>query len=153
MEGRRSTSLMLLLLYALLILALLIWVVSGARLYTNALEMKELHSEQRGALAFVQSQVAANGGAGNISIRETTNGTMLCLKEQETAYETRIYASEGWLYAEFTKTDAETQPDRAVQICAVSGFAVSWQTDRLLRITADGRTAYACSDGGGGNAE
>ena len=148
MEGRRSTSLMLLLLYALLILALLILVVSGARLYTNALEMKELHSEQRGALAFVQSQVAANGGAGNISIREPTNG----LKEQETAYETRIYASEGWLYAEFTKTDAETQPDRAVQICAVSGFDVSWQTDRLLRITADGRTAYACSDGGGGNA-
>ena len=147
MEGRRSTSLMLLLLYALLILALLILVVSGARLYTNALD-----SEQRGALAFVQSQVAANGGAGNISIRETTNGTMLCLKEQETAYETRIYASEGWLYAEFTKTDAETQPDRAVQICAVSGFDVSWQTDRLLRITADGRTAYACSDGGGGNA-
>ena len=143
---------MLLLLYALLILALLILVVSGARLYTNALEMTELHSEQRGALAFVQSQVAANGGAGNISIRETTNGTMLCLKEQETAYETRIYASEGWLYAEFTKTDAETQPDRAVQICAVSGFDVSWQTDRLLRITADGRTAYACSDGGGGNA-
>ena len=44
MEGRRSTSLMLLLLYALLILALLILVVSGARLYTNALEMKELHS-------------------------------------------------------------------------------------------------------------
>ena len=55
---RQATSLMLLLLYALLMAALLVLVYSGASLYAEVVESRQANADRRGAVSFVQSQVA-----------------------------------------------------------------------------------------------
>ena len=65
-KKRNSTSLMLLLLYALLIASLLVLTLAGARLYSDTMDARDAHAKQRSALSYIQSQTAACGGKGNI---------------------------------------------------------------------------------------
>ena len=52
-KKRNSTSLMLLLLYALLIASLLVLTLAGARLYSDTMDARDAHAKQR---AFVYSK-------------------------------------------------------------------------------------------------
>ena len=151
MEKRQSTARMLLVLYGMLIAALLVLTLAGARFYSAAVTAREAHARQRSALAFVQNQVAACAGKGNIHLTEGPEGTALCLREPDTDYETRIYLYEGGLYSEFSRRTAAIQPENGTKICSAASFLVQWQSERLLKITANGMTAYACCDGGGGD--
>lgn len=153
MEKRQSTSRMLLVLYGMLIAALLVLTLAGARLYTAAVTAREAHAQQRSALAFVQSQVASCAGKGNVYLMDGPEGTSLCLREPDTDYETRIYLYEGGLYSEFSRSDSAIQPENGTKICDMTSFSAEWQSDRLLEITANGMTAYACCDGGGDDGE
>ena len=152
MEKRQGSARMLLLLYGMLIAALLILAVAGARCYAGALEKREAHTAQRSALSFVQSQVAACAGKGQVSLRQGPEGQALCLKETDSDYETRIYCYDGGLYSEFSRADSALQPENGERICDLTALTFSWETDQLLKISAQGRTAYACCDGGGGHA-
>ena len=67
-KKRNSTSLMLLLLYALLIASLLVLTLAGARLYSDTMDARDAHAKQRSALSYIQSQTAACGGKGNIRL-------------------------------------------------------------------------------------
>lgn len=152
MEKRQGSARMLLLLYGMLIGALLILAVAGARCYARALENREAHTAQRSALSFIQSQVASSAGKDQVSLRQGPEGQALCLREADSDYETRIYCYEGGLYSEFSKTDSPMTPELGERICDLSELELSWETERLLKISAQGRTAYACCDGGGGHA-
>ena len=55
-KKRNSTSLMLLLLYALLIASLLVLTLAGARLYSDTMDACDAHAKQRSALSYIQSQ-------------------------------------------------------------------------------------------------
>ena len=46
-KKRNSTSLMLLLLYALLIASLLVLTLAGARLYSDTMDARDAHAKQR----------------------------------------------------------------------------------------------------------
>lgn len=60
-KKRNSTSLMLLLLYALLIASLLVLTLAGARLYSDTMDARDAHAKQRSALSYIQSQTTACG--------------------------------------------------------------------------------------------
>ena len=120
-KKRNSTSLMLLLLYALLIASLLVLTLAGARLYSDTMDARDAHAKQRSALSYIQSQTAACGGKGNIRLIDGPEGPAVCLREPESDFETRIY-----LYENALRTE-----------------------NGLLTITADGMTAGAYCDGGG----
>ena len=152
MEKRQGSVRMLLLLYGMLIGALLILAVAGARCYAGALEKREAHTAQRSALSFIQSQVAACAGKDQVTLRQGPQGQALCLKESDSGYETRIYCYDGGLYSEFSRVDSELRPEAGERICDLRELEFSWETERLLKITAQGRTAYVCCDGGGGHA-
>ena len=69
MRKQQQTSLMMLALYAILICAMLILAVAGARLYTAAMQSKSSNSSSRNALSVVQTQISAYGGQGCAQLR------------------------------------------------------------------------------------
>ena len=73
-KKRNSTSLMLLLLYALLIASLLVLTLAGARLYSDTMDARGAHAKQRSALSYIQSQTEhppdrRPGGPGGVPAR------------------------------------------------------------------------------------
>ena len=121
-KKRNSTSLMLLLLYALLIASLLVLTLAGARLYSDTMDARDAHAKQRSALSYIQSQTAACGGKGNIRLIDGT---------------------------EFSRVTAEIDPNNAEKLCDLKTFKAELSENGLLTITADGMTAGAYCDGGG----
>ena len=118
-KKRNSTSLMLLLLYALLIASLLVLTLAGARLYSDTMDARDAHAKQRSALSYIQSQTAACGGKGNIRLIDGPEGP------------------------------AEIDPNNAEKLCDLKTFKAELSENGLLTITADGMTAGAYCDGGG----
>ncbi len=153
MRKQQQTSLMMLALYAILICAMLILAVAGARLYTAAMQSKSSNSSSRNALSVVQTQISAYGGQGCAQLRPGPEGTAVCLHQQGSDYETRIYLYQGSLCTEYTRRDLDFAPQNAGQLCQLQSFEAAWQQENLICITANGQTAYAWCAGGGGNAE
>lgn len=148
-KKRNSTSLMLLLLYALLIASLLVLTLAGARLYSDTMDARDAHAKQRSALSYIQSQTAACGGKGNIRLIDGPEGLAVCLREPESDFETRIYLYENALRTEFSRVTAEIDPNNAEKLCDLKTFKAELSESGLLMITADGMTAGAYCDGGG----
>ena len=132
---------MLMLLYSALILALLVLVYAGASLYSSAAFSQQHNADRRSALSFVQSQVAACRE--NVWIRQGTEGQILCLPEDGTSYETRIFLHDGKLKTSFVPKDAPLDAQDGDAVCPLESFALSWQSDSLLKISADGVEGYA----------
>lgn len=137
---------MLLTLYALLTLALLVLTAAGAEFYSSAVAAQNRHRAQRSALAFVQSQAAAFETG--VTLQSGEEGNVLCLREPEGSYETRIYYYDGALRTQLCGIGDTLRPEAGERICDLQSFALEWAEDGLLRITADGRTAYAYCGGG-----
>lgn len=148
MKDNRGTSLMLLLLYGLLILALLLLTVAGARLYSQALAAHEGQSRQRGALSYIQSQAALCQGAGQIRLEAGPEGPMLCLREPDSDYETRIYQYAASLRTEFSRREQPVMPENSEAVCALDSLELCWAGDGLLSVNADGRQAWVWCRGG-----
>lgn len=147
-KEKSAASLMLLLLYSLLILALLVLTVAGARLYRQALAAQTEQSRQRGALSYIQSQAALCQGQGQILLADGPEGTMLCLHEPDSDYETRIYQYEDTLRTEFSRRDWPVTPENSEVVCALDSLEMDWQSEDLLCVTADGRQAWVWYQGG-----
>lgn len=150
MAGRQKTGGMLLVLYGLLIGAMLVLTLAGARLYAGAVESREASARQRSALSYLQTQAAACGGAGNIYLAQGPEGTAVCLKGAE-GYVTRVYLYQGSLRTEYTREDRAMDPEQADSLCAAGSFTARWETEELLCVEADGRSAYIWCAGGGGD--
>lgn len=148
MKEKRAASMMLLLLYSLLILALLVLTVAGARLYRQALDAHAEQSRQRGALSYIQSQAALCQGQGQISLEDGPEGTMLCLNEPDSDFETRIYQYADTLRTEFSRQDQPVMPENSEVVCALDSLELHWENEKLLCITADGRQAWVWYQGG-----
>ena len=149
MKEKTAASGMLLALYSILILSLLALTAAGARLYRQALRAQEEQSRQRGALSYIQSQAAACQGQGQIRLENGPEGVMLCLREPDTDYETRIYQYENALRTEFSRQDQPVTPENSEVVCALETLELGWENEKLLRIAADGRQAWVFYQGGG----
>ena len=117
------------------------------------MQSKSSNSSSRNALSVVQTQISAYGGQGCAELRPGPEGTAVCLHQQDSDYETRIYLYQGSLCTEYTRRDLDFAPQNAGQLCQLRSFEAAWQQENLICITANGQTAYAWCAGGGGNAE
>lgn len=151
METRRKTGILLLVLYGILIGAMLVLTLAGARLYAGAVESREASARQRSALSYLQTQAAACGGAGRVYLSRGPEGTAVCLRDTE-EYVTRVYLYQGSLRTEYAREDRPMEPEQADSLCAADSFTAYWETEELLCVEADGRCAYIWCAGGGGNA-
>ena len=138
---RQETSFMLMLLYSALILALLVLVYAGASLYSSAALSQQNNADRRSALSFVQSQAA--GCRENVRLEQGSEGQILCLPEDGTDYETRIFLHEGKLRTAFVPKASPADADLGDAVCPLESFALSWQSDSLLKISADGAEGFA----------
>ena len=132
---------MLMLLYSALILALLVLVYAGASLYSSAALSQQANADRRSALSFVQSQAA--GCRVNVVLKQGSEGQILCLPEDGTDYETRIFLHDGKLRTAFVPEDSPVDADLGDAICPLESFVLSWQSDSLLKISADGAEGFA----------
>ena len=148
MKEKNGTSLMLLLLYGLLILALLLLSGAGARLYGQAISAHESQSRQRGALSYIQSQAALCQGEGQARLEEGPEGPVLCLSEPDSDYETRIYQYDHGRRTEFSRREQPVTPENSEAVCALDSLALGWAEEDLLSVTADGRQAWVWFQGG-----
>ena len=146
---RRSTSMMLLILYGFLVSAMLLLTVAGVRCYGAASQRSNDHTARRSALSYVQTQAAACGGS--VILRTGPEGNALCLREPDSDYETRIYLYEGYLCTAFTRADLPIEPEGGERLCSAAGFDAAWVGRTLLRISADGQNAYVWCPGGEGH--
>lgn len=146
MQRKERTSSMLLILYALLITALLVLVVAGARFYGSAVDSKLLHSSRRSALSYIQSQLAAFESC-PVALEPGPEGDMLCIYEQDGQYVTRIYLSGGYLCTELSQPQTPAGPERGEKICALTEFTLTREPGGLLKITADGLEGWAFCGG------
>ena len=132
---------MLMLLYSALILALLVLVYAGASLYSSAVLSQQANADRRSALSFVQSQAA--GCRENVRLEQGAEGQILCLPEDGTRYETRIFLHDGKLRTAFVPKDSPLDADLGDAVCPLESFELSWQSDSLLKISADGAEGFA----------
>lgn len=146
---KRSASLYLLALYGMMTAALLILTAAGAGIYARVLQSREANTAQRLALSYVQSQ--ASGFSGDrIRLADGPEGTMLCLREAESDYETRIYLYGGALRTEFCPCDRGSSPESSRSICPMERFSAEWEGENLLRICTDRGESLICCYGGNG---
>jgi hypothetical protein len=142
----RKTSGVLLALYAILIAALLVLVVAGARLYGAALQAREQRDSQRLALAYIQSQTA--GRETGVEIRELSCGQALSLAEGDDLV-TLIYLYDGKLSTQLWRTARNFYPEAGDGLCDLNRLELSWEAPGLLKVTADDNVGYARCGGGG----
>ncbi len=116
-KKRNSTSLMLLLLYALLIASLLVLTLAGAWLYSDTMDARDAHAKaaQR-AFVYSKPNGKACGGKGNIRLIDGPEGPAVCLREPESDFETRIYLYENALRTESHGSPAEIDPNNAEKV-------------------------------------
>lgn len=145
---RRKAAFAQLVVYAELILALLVLTAAGAKLYGSALSARQLHSHQRLALSYLQSQALGFSGE-NLQTVPGPEGDMLVLREASGEYETRIYVYDGNLRSEFSPVGSAVMPENSQTICPLGTLTLHWDSPSLLIVRADGMEAAVCSRGGG----
>lgn len=144
------TAGMLLGLYGLLIVALLLLVFAGARLYRGAERTRQENTTRRSATAYLQGKLVSYDMAEGLRIEQGTFGSVLYLQEPMEGYETRVYLHEGKLMEELSPVSRALDPDNADVICDLNSFTVTPQSDNLLLVTADGKQCYVCIGSEGG---
>lgn len=144
MERNRCAALSKLLMDVFLMMALLILVIFGARLYAGILSAKAANTQKRLPLSFIQSQAA--GAVGDIRTAPGPAGDMLCIGQGD--YETRIYALDGSLQAEFSPVGSELTPDNSLSICPVEDFTLTEESG-LITVEVNGCLGYVCTGGKG----
>lgn len=142
----KKTSFVLLALYAVLILALLVLVVAGARLYSAAVNKRAFHDSQRLALAYIQSQTAA--AQTRVRTEDMQWGNALLLSQGEDL-ETVIYLYDGELRTQLWRSTTEFFPEEGNVLCDLNSLEFSWEDAGLLKITAGDNVGYARCGGGG----
>lgn len=143
MDKRGKTPLMLLGLYAMLILALLVLAIAGARLYGSALEQQERNDRERSALAYIQTQAAACRGS--ITVAPGPQGDALVLTDGD--YCTTIYVFDGCLRARFGEAGAAFRPEEGEILCPMEQFRAEARSGAVI-ISTDAGAAVVQRFGG-----
>lgn len=137
------------LLYAMILCAALLLTLFGATIYERISLRREENFALRSTLAYVQTRLAAADSVGGVKLGQGPEGAALLLPEGDSGYETRIYLSEGMLREELTLSGGPYNPDFANAVTEAESFEVK-RSGSLLRISVNGRAAYAAlrSEGG-----
>ncbi len=154
---KSASSISMLILYGILILALLFLTLIGCRLYNSFTESRIQNEKSRAACAYIQSKVSSLDSKGAVVVQKGFDGQsdMLVLREEENSYETRIFISQGKLMELFTQKDEKTDLTKAETITDEKTLSLELRENgKLLQVTTqEGRFAVAIRSGQGGSDE
>lgn len=142
MSKKTDSAKSILVLYVLICLALLVLILGGAKVYSAALSSESENLAERSALSYVQTQVNAKSGRDAVSIKDGPEGKMLAIAVDD-EFETKIYEHAGALVTELGLKELAPIPENADKICEISSVEFAWEEVGLLKITCDGKVAYA----------
>ncbi len=138
-SGKGYAMIELVLVIALLALfgvATLSLVVSGSAAYENLNDKKELDSELRVAVSYLDTKVRQNDSEGALSLRSNPagDGPALVVGEiiGETQYETWIYLSGGKLREVLIEKGEPVLDDLGFDIAEIEGFTAEFDPDKML---------------------
>lgn len=123
-------------LLALFGVATLSLVVSGSAAYENINSKKDLDSELRVALSYLDTKVRQNDSEGALRLESNPagDGSALVVTEiiGDTQYETWIYLSGGKLREVLIDKDEPVLDDLGFEIAEIDGLAAEFDPDKML---------------------
>lgn len=148
-ESQRLFSVVL---FGLFIIVLLFSILVGVSVYRSLDIMANAERDMRIGHSFLANTVHAVDVYGAVYIGEGPEGASLILQEATgdgPAYETRIYAHEGYIVQEYALEDSPLAPEKAITLIESDSFDFSY-SDGLLTITTDeGPVQIALRSAGG----
>ena len=129
-----------LLVFCVLALSLLMTLLMGARIYRSITAQAEQTGDNRTVSQYVTNRIRQADCADGIQIADFEGVDALVIREMvnNTAYLTRIYCYDGWLYELFSAEGSRLSPEDGEQLLPVQGISFSME-NRLLtaQITHD----------------
>lgn len=122
-----------LLVFCVLALSLLMTLLMGARIYRSITARAEQAGDNRTVSQYVTNRIRQADSADRIRVEDFEGVDALVIREivNNTAYLTRIYCYDGWLYELFTAEGSGLSPEDGEQLIPVQGISFSLE-DRLL---------------------
>ena len=128
-------------LYTMMILALLALVAFGSRLYAALTTSRQQNEQDRASLSTLVTALRGGDAEGAVTLKEGPEGPALCLRQEDTGYESRIYLYEGGLYQQLCLRQAPFETESAQLLTYTDRFEVE-QEGNLLRLTTGEGTAW-----------
>ena len=142
MDPKRGRgAVMSLALYTMMILALLALVTFGSRLYAGLTQNRQQNEQVRASLSTLVTALRASDA----------EGPALCLRQEDTGYESRIFLYQGGLYQQLCPQEDPFDTESA-QLLAYTDRFEAEPEGRMLRLTTGEGTAWValrCEGGEG----
>lgn len=129
-------------LFVVFFAALLISLIVGINVYSNAIKVQQSTNTQREDIQLITNIIRANDSENVVGIGQGPEGKALVLAENLSSgtYETRIYKYNGNIVQEYSLATNAYTPERASVIVASESFGFSYE-DGLLTINTDNGSA------------
>ena len=137
--GRHMVDILFpLLVFAIFLIAALLMILIGARVYRNtAVRMTENFGVQT-SIAYVTTKIHQNDRQGAISVTEFGGANALVIEDrfEDAPYQTWIYYYDGSLREVLAPEGAAFEPESGTAIIDVAGFAIEQLSDQLYKLTS-----------------
>ena len=134
---------------ALFLAGFFLLVVFGAKSYRAAVDRQSENMHSRSLLSYLSTSVHAYDERGGVLLRESAEGTVLELLEEDTGYSLQIFLHEGTLMEQYALCGAEPKPETAQPIGETDSFLAQKTGSLLILSTDSGRTILQLRAEGG----
>lgn len=140
-----SINVFAMLLFAVLVLALFLALVSGTTAYRSIVDDDRAARDIRMGTSLVANIVRAADSSGFAAVGEGPEGRALVLKEHldSGTFETRLYLHDGWIVEEYAVEGAAYDPDNAVRMTPSETFSFEIQPTKVRICCDEGETVVA----------
>lgn len=136
-----TSSVSLLMLFALFAVLSLMQVLYGARVYERVVARMEDGHALRASLVYVENKLRAHDGKGQATIEDANGVDVLCLWDEDEANVICVYFYDGALMEQYISAETVFLPDAGQEIARLSDFTFSHEGDNgfsLVACTWDG---------------
>ena len=140
---KSGNRMLMLVLFAVIVLCLLTTLMLGVGVYRNLVTHGNEQQQLRLETSLMSNSIRQLDNVNALRTGEGPEGPALVIAEDVDGeeFETRFYASEGWLVQEYTLASAPYTPEFASQIAQTETFAFELR-GQLIEITTDAGTSY-----------
>ena len=131
-----------LLIFCFFAMSVLLTLMLGGSIYKHMTDLSEDGYDERTCLSYIWSKVKNDDEAGRITVGDFGGISALCLVEVygDTAYETRIYLYDGWVYELFCEAGLGADPEDGTPIIKSGALAFEALEDGLIKVSAGSRS-------------
>lgn len=134
-------------LFAVFLLTSVMVIAVGAGAYRHITAQSQQDDTLRTSLVYVSEKLRQSDAQGAVSIG-TLDGTPALLLSQEiqdVSYTTYIYASDGFLYELFMRSDADAVPSYGTKLIPVEAFSIKQLDDTLFSVSVTAENGACAS--------